>query len=95
MSFSQRIDKLFGVGQDLDQAVEPPDLSKEVADSLARFGISVAEKPGPAAAAVRAWLDTPNPTFGGCCPRAFLNGTDDQKAFLDGVLSSLEDGAFS
>lgn len=41
------------------------------------------------------WLNTPNPTFGGLCPKLFVNGTDQQRAFLDTVLSSLEDGAFS
>lgn len=45
--------------------------------------------------AATTWLDTPNPTFGGLCPRLFVNGTDQQRAFLDAVLSSLEDGAFS
>ena len=76
--------------------VEPPDITEEVnASLLAHFGNGrLARAPDPPAA-VDAWLNTPNPTFGGCCPRAFLNGTKDQKAFLDGVLSSFEDGAFS
>ena len=97
---SQRIDILFGVAEPVDRAPAPaddsPDISEEVdAALLKHFGKGgAARKPDPSAA-VDAWLDTPNPTFGGCCPRAFLNGTDDQKAFLDGVLSSLEDGAFS
>ncbi len=74
--------------------VETVDIS-EAASLLAQFGNGrVAREPDPVAAA-DAWLDTPNPTFGGLCPRAFLRGTPKQRAFLDGVLSSLEDGAFS
>ena len=41
------------------------------------------------------WLATPNPTFGGNSPQSFVNGTDEQRAFLDSILSSFEDGAFS
>ena len=41
------------------------------------------------------WLNTPNPTFGGLCPKLFVDGTDQQRASLDTVLSSLADGAFS
>ena len=42
-----------------------------------------------------AWLSTPNPTFGNHCPKEFLNGSQDQRAFLESILSSFEDGAFS
>ena len=45
--------------------------------------------------AANAWLNTPNPTFGGLCPKIYLHGNPEQRAFLDAVLSSLEDGAFS
>ena len=45
--------------------------------------------------AATTWLNTPNPTFGGLCPKLFVDDTDQQRAFLDTVLSSLEDGAFS
>ena len=41
------------------------------------------------------WLDTPNPSFGGKCPRSFLDGTDEQRTFLSGIVDSIEDGAFS
>ena len=41
------------------------------------------------------WLDTPNATFGGACPRAFLQGTDEERTFLAGIIASIEDGAFS
>ena len=41
------------------------------------------------------WLDTPNPSFGGKCPRSFLDGTDEQGTFLSGIVDSIEDGAFS
>ena len=79
--------------------VEPVDISEEVVAFLrAQFGNDrVAGELNPEAAA-EAWLGTPNPAFGGLCPRDFLEeegATDDQQAFLNGVLSSLEDGAFS
>lgn len=45
--------------------------------------------------AASAWLHTPNPTFGGLSPECFLCGNDEQRAFFEGVLASLEDGAFS
>ena len=41
------------------------------------------------------WLDMPSPTFGGQSPRHFLNGTESQRAFLAGIVDSIEDGAFS
>ena len=41
------------------------------------------------------WLDSPNPTFGGKCPRTFLNGNDEQQCFLSGIISGFEDGSFS
>ena len=53
-----------------------------------------AESVDPAKIAA-AWLTTPNPSFGGLCPQNFMDGTDDQRAFLAAFLSSIEDGAFS
>ena len=41
------------------------------------------------------WLDRPNPTFGGKCPRTFLNGNKEQQKFLSGIISGIEDGTFS
>ena len=52
-------------------------------------------EPRDPAEAAAVWLNTPSPTFGGLCPKKFLEGTDDERAFFDGILSSLEDGAFS
>ena len=108
-----RIVTLFGASVDTSAAappvpdspysaaaeVEPVDISDEVVASLqAQFGNGrVAGELSPEAAA-DAWLGTPNPTFGGLCPKEFLkenDATDKQQAFLNGVLSSLEDGAFS
>ena len=40
------------------------------------------------------WLDTPNTTFGGRCPRTFLQGTQKERDFLLGIIESVEDGAF-
>lgn len=40
------------------------------------------------------WLDTPNTTFGGRCPRSFLQGTKKERDFLLRIIESLEDGAF-
>ena len=111
MPARSRIVTLFGAPVDTSAApapdspysaaaeVEPVDISEEVVASLrAQFGNGrVAGELNPEAAA-EAWLGTPNPAFGGLCPRDFLEeegATDDQQAFLNGVLSSLEDGAFS
>ena len=79
--------------------VELVDISEEVVASLrAQFGNGrVAGELSPEAAA-NAWLNTPNPTFGGFCPNEFLEekgATENRQAFLNSVLSSLEDGAFS
>ena len=113
MPACSRIVTLFGASVDTPAAappapdspysaaaeVEPVEISEEVVASLrTQFGNGrVAGELSPEAA-VDAWLGTPNPTFGGLCPRYFLEeegATDDQQAFLNGVLSSLEDGAFS
>ena len=40
------------------------------------------------------WLDTPNTTFGGRCPRSFLEGTKQERDFLLRIIESVEDGAF-
>ena len=41
------------------------------------------------------WLDTPNQRFGGCRPREFLEGDGEERAFLSGVLDTIEDGALT
>ncbi len=45
--------------------------------------------------AMARWLDTPNQRFGGGRPREFLEGDGDGRAFLSGVLDTIEDGAFT
>ena len=40
------------------------------------------------------WLDTPNTTFGGRCPRSFLQGSKHERDFLLRIIESVEDGAF-
>ena len=94
-----RIQALFGGPSAHDDVVplvagspyaEPGD-SKPFDVDIPGFGT----QPAAPKDAAMAWLDTPNPTFGGLCPRLFVNGTDQQRAFLAAVLSSLEDGAFS
>lgn len=55
---------------------------------------SAGEEPDACETAAK-WLDTPNATFGGACPRAFLQGTDEERTFLAGIVASIEDGAFS
>ena len=94
----QRIDVLFGVVS-TDQVPAPPvDSPYSICAPVQLFDIEIPDRklaPRDPAEAAAAWLNTPNPTFGGLCPQNFLDGTDDQRAFLDGVLSSLEDGAFA
>ena len=94
----RRIAVLFGDAP-ASPVPDPPDGSPySVAAQVQLFDIEIPDRelaPRDPAEAAAAWLNTPNPTFGGLCPQNFLNGTDDQRAFLDGVLSSLEDGAFS
>ncbi len=77
---------------------EPPE------DSPYRLNSEIAEIPleipGASGApeaedAADAWLATPNAVFGGRCPRVFLDGTDEEQAFIEGVIESIEGGAFS
>lgn len=67
------------------QAVEPFDIPIPVGHA----------EPADAKQALDAWLATPNPAFGGLCPRHLIDGTDDERAFLAAFLASVEDGAFS
>lgn len=95
----QRIHVLFGVVP-AEHAVPAPsaDSPYSVSARVESFDVGIPDKrlkPDDPAKAAAAWLNTPNPTFGGLCPKIFIDGTDDQRAFLDGVLSSLEEGAFS
>lgn len=95
----QRIRVLFGVVP-ADHAVPAPstDSPYSVSAHIESFDVGIPDtglRPDDPAKAAAAWLNTPNPTFGGLCPKTFIDSTDDQRAFLDGVLSSLEEGAFS
>ena len=91
----RRIDTLFGVAERPDTS--PPDATSPVAsaDEVECFTIPLPD-PRPEATnpvhAANKWLDTPNATFGGLCPRNFLDGSAEQRAFLTNILSSLEDG---
>ena len=93
----QRLRVLFGVVP--GDAVAAPETSPYAAAEDAQpFDIPIPAghaAPADAKAALNAWLATPNPAFGGLCPGNFVDGTDDQKAFLAAFLSSIEDGAFS
>ena len=40
------------------------------------------------------WLDTPNTSFGGRCPRSFLDGTEEERDLLLRIIESVADGAF-
>lgn len=93
----ERIRVLFGVvpSHHSPDEHDSPYASSEHVDSF-DVGIAAveAESVDPAEIAA-AWLTTPNPSFGGLCPQNFIDGTDDQRAFLGSFLSSIEDGAFS
>ena len=94
----ERIRVLFG-GVPCEPAPAPPKSPYASTGGVDTFQVedmprSNAQPADPNEAA-NAWLNTPNPTFGGLCPKIYLHGKPDQRAFLDAVLSSLEDGAFS
>ena len=95
----RRIQALFGDRPAHDDMVPPIAGSPYVEPGDSKpFDIDIrglGSRPADPEDAARIWLDTPNPTFGGRCPKLFVDGTDEQRAFLDTVLSSLEDGAFS
>ena len=44
---------------------------------------------------VNQWLDTPNPVFSDQCPRAYLNGSEVERLFLEKIIGSIEQGTFS
>ena len=49
----------------------------------------------PPEVAMARWLDTPNQRFGGGRPREFLDGDGRRRAFLSGILDTIEDGAYT
>lgn len=94
---NKRLRVLFGVlPPDPDPA--PTGSPYAAGEDIEPFDIPIpagGAEPADAEAALDSWLATPNPSFGGLCPGNFVDGTDDQKAFLAAFLSSIEDGAFS
>ena len=94
----ERIRALFGIVP-RETATPTSDSPYASGDDIESFQIEhmplAGGKPADATEAATAWLNTPNPTFGGFCPKIYLDGSPDQRAFLDAVLTSLEDGAFS
>ena len=92
----KRVKALFGVKSSLE--IQPPD---EDSPYFSDGEIGTFEVDIPHVSTVEPedqteyWLTTPNSTFSGRCPKEFLYGTADQRAFLASILSSLEDGAFS
>ncbi len=95
----ERVRVLFGVVTLEPEALEQPADSPYAASAtIENFHIPIPDshaQPVDPACAAAAWLTTPNPSFGGVCPQNLIDGTDDQRAFLASVLSSIEDGAFS
>lgn len=94
----ERVQVLFGAVC-AGQRSEAPLASSPYASSapVESFDILIpqaGEEPTDPEKAATVWLNTPNPTFGGRCPKQFIHGTDKQRAFFAGILSSLEDGAF-
>ncbi len=93
----KRLRVLFGVVPP-DPDAAPKGSPYAAAGDIEPFHIPIPAghaEPADAEAALNAWLATPNPSFGGLCPRKLIEGTDDQRAFLATFLASLEDGAFS
>ena len=93
----RRLRVLFGVlppGPDAAPTGSPYAAGEDIEPFDVRSPAGAAE-PADAEAALAAWLATPNPSFGGLCPRSLIDGTDDQRAFLAAFVSSIEDGAFS
>ena len=92
----ERVRVLFGV--EPAQGVRTPDQADSPyapPDNVGTFEVQVPPAATEPEDLTDAWLSAPNPTFGGCCPREFLDGDQEQRAFLASILSSLEDGAFS
>ena len=92
----ERVRVLFGV-EPLQEASAPreADPAYSFAENIEAFKVSVPRAYVDPQDMTDAWLSTPNATFGGRCPQEFLDGDQDQRAFLESILSSLEDGAFS
>ena len=95
----ERIHLIFGVADApaCPQQHESPYVPVPPGD-IDDFDVQIAgsdAEPCDAEGVENAWLNTPNPLFGGLCPQILLHGTDDERAFLASVLSSIEDGAFS
>ena len=94
---------LGGEERSWEEAPPPPVSPYRIAPNVEEFDIPLA--PGARVEedlevdterdAADEWLDMPSPTFGGQSPRYFLNGTESQRAFLAGIVDSIEDGAFS
>ncbi len=94
---TQRVRILFGVVS-AGHSPEGHDSPYARSEHIENFDVAVAgvdAGPVDPAKIAAAWLATPNPSFGGLCPQNFIDGTDDQRAFLAAFLSSIEDGAFS
>lgn len=94
----ERIHVLFGVAPppevpyDYDSPYAAPDANIEEFDIQFPTADGAPVEPEKAEAI---WLATPSPVFGGRCPRNLIDGTDEERAFLASILSSIEDGAFS
>ena len=92
-----RIRILFGVVPPDDNLL-PADSPYSASEDIQNFDIPIparCEDPVDAVEALHAWLATPNPSFGGLCPKNLINGTDDERAFVASFLSSVSDGSFS
>ena len=92
----ERVRVLFGV-ETLDGTPAPQggDSPYSFADDIKTFDVPVFSGSTEPEDGTDAWLTTPNPAFGNRCPREFLDGDQTQRAFLESILSSFEDGAFS
>ena len=91
----ERVRILFGV-EPAHEADTPRQGSPYApADDVETFEVPVPRAATETEDLADAWLSTPNPMFGGCCPQEFLDGDQEPRAFLESVLSSFEDGAFS
>ena len=92
----KRVQILFGV-EPPRAGLAPQDAASPYssADHIETFVVRVPRANADPRDMTTIWLSTPNATFGGRCPQELLDGDQDQRAFLESILSSLEDGAFS
>ena len=93
-TLEERIEALFAEGE--GAGFEPPGgdspfTCSRVVEDIKFKGDADA---GADADAAAAWLDAPSLIFGGRPPKEFLEG-DSNREFLAGIVSSMEDGAFS